>query len=223
VISAWLTDVHPDFAGELPPPPPPEPAPPPPPPPPEPAPPPPPEAQKPLAKAAPRRESGFDASLGVGVQFAGGDVGAAAASFAVRYGAPVMGFGATAFGVLTLPQTDSLGEGQVDWRRWPFGLGPEFRVSTSRVNVDISAGPLLGWLRLEGFGFDHTNTDSGVSWGAFTNMRIALRSRPVAPFILGSMQIYPSESKAYVQNLQGQDLSLSPVSFVVTVGALFAP
>lgn len=227
VLSTWLTDVHPDFAGELPPrpidPEPPVLAPAPPP-----VPVPEPIAQ-PAAKppapppvAAPTRgQERFDASLGIGTQFSGGELGPLAGLLGVRYGAPVQGFGVTAFGVLTTTRSDPLGEGEVEWRRWPFGLGAEVRFSSPRVSLDISAGPILGWLRLEGHAFDVTSAQSGIDWGGFLNMRASARSRPLAPFIWGSMQIYPSQSSAYVANQEGE-LSLPTVSFALCVGLLLA-
>jgi hypothetical protein len=223
VLSAWLTDVHPDFAGELPARPvePPAPIPPPPPPPPPVlAPPPPPPPPPPVARAA----GPFDVSLGVGTQLSRDGLGPLAASLNARYGAPVQGIGVTAFGILTLARTEPLAEGEVEWRRWPFGVGPEYRISTPRVSLDISAGPALGWLRFEGHGFDRTDSQAGVTWGGFANMRLSLRTRPFAPFVLAHMQIFPFESTAWVKDPQQQpELTLPPEAFVLSVGLLFAP
>ena len=132
VLSAWLSDVHPDFAGALPPPAPtPEPEPKPEPEPePPPAPKPKPERKAPPPPPTPSTPRGWDLALGVGADLTGQKL-AIAAPFSVRYGAVAHGFGGSFLAIATPLRQQPFGPGQISWWRWPFGLGPSFRVTAA--------------------------------------------------------------------------------------------
>jgi hypothetical protein len=232
VLSAWLTHVHPDFAGALPePPPPPEPE----------APPPTPLAEPPQAppnrpaaagpsdpvRPAPPNPWRFDWGLGAGADFSGG-VLAPAALASVGYGPESFGFGLTAQIMLTTAREESLGPGQVHWRRWPLGAGVAFRVSSPGLRWDFSAGPLVAWLNLVGENFVNDYTQDAAAWGGFLSVRASGRGR-FAPFALANVQYYPVRSVATAAQqsasgafAQDAEWPIPPLTFLVVLGARFA-
>jgi hypothetical protein len=234
VLSAWLTHVHPDFAGALP-----EPEPEPPPKPEAPAPPPPPltEPQTPPkrpavepgdpVRPAPPNPGRFDWGLGAGGDFSGG-VLAPAALASVGYGPESFGFGLTAQIALTTIRKEPLGQGQVLWRRWPLGVGVALRASSPGLRWDFSAGPLAAWLNLVGEYFVRDYTQDAVAWGGFLTVRAASRGR-FAPFALANVQYYPGRSVATAAPQSAaagfaQDIEwpIPPLTFLVVLGARFA-
>lgn len=221
VLSAWLTDVHPDFAGALPPGAPAEAAPEPPP---EPAPEPPPEPKpaapraQPAPRPAPRGRAGsLDAALGAGADLTSGAV-APAAFVAVGYGAIRSGLGAHAFGFVTMPRERALGPGRIAWRRWPLGAGPSFRVGSSSAAWDFAGGPVVAWLHLDGRDFEREASVGALNWGGFFNVRVAGRAEPFAPFGLLSLQVYPGKAVAHVENLD-REWRLPVFSLALAFGA----
>lgn len=229
VLSAWLSDVHPDFAGALPPAPAAEPAPEPAA---EPAPAPvpepvvapvpvPPPLPAPSAPPAPPRR--LELALG-----AGGDaseLGVALAAFLVAdYAPPSRGLGLTAIASGIWPQREGLGTGFVQWRRWPMGIGPSLRVSSRDVRWDISAGPSVAWLHFEGSNFDRTSTQDAVDWGAFLAVRAATRGRQAGVFGLANAQLFPRESGASARGEGGPwFLRVPSFNLGLAVGAWLAP
>jgi hypothetical protein len=225
VLAAWLTHVHPDFAGELPPPSPepatiepeqPEP--------PAPAPavtPPPPVTPRPAARAAAHR-----LHVGVGV---GGDLVQGAASplspaawLGAAYGAEVTGFAVSVRALFTLSRDEPLGPGQVRWRRWPLGIGPTLRLATTNTAFAFSAGPAVAWLHLGGDSFDRSTAQDGLLWGGFAEAQVSGPSRPLTPFGAVSVQLYPGNTTAYVSGLDLQ-WELPALSASLIVGARLSP
>jgi hypothetical protein len=213
VLSAWLTDVHPDFAGALPssepepaalptpaPPPAAEPQP-------EPA----PVARSAAAVPAPSRERPsvpwrWELGIAAGAELAGGQL-APEASLFIDYGALARGLGVVAAVQVSTSRSEPLGPGSVGWRRSPLALGPRWRFHWAGLGLDGSAGPVMAWLQVAGTGFDDNSSQNAVVWGAFANARIALRrlaSTPWAPFSQLSAQVFPGESMAYVSGLSPQ-------------------
>lgn len=233
VLSAWLTDVHPDFAGALPEPvtPPPAAEEPEPEPQPEPDPPPkaaptePPriwrEAEGAARPRAPSRPRGFQFGAAFALDLASGDL-AAGAGLHVDYGFVDAGFGLSIFALATSTRSEPLGPGQVEWRRWPVGLGPRWRFGVDTLRFDASVGPAVSWLRLVGSGFDDNATQSGVSWGAFGSLRAFMKHR-FSPFLGLNAQVYPGKSTAYV-NVSGAtpEWPLPLLSFSLLAGAQLA-
>ncbi len=232
VLSAWLTHVHPDFAGALPapesevepdtPPPAAPPAPPPSPPPKRPAATPAPSNPLPPAPPNPWR---FDWGLGVGGDFTG-DALAPAALASIGYGPERFGFGLTAQVVLTTTREEPLGVGVVRWRRWPLGAGVALRVSSPNLRWDFSAGPLVAWLNLMGQKFVTDYTRHADAWGGFLTVRASGRGR-LAPFALANVQYYPGHSVAAAVQGSGAvvddpEWPIPPLTFLVVVGARFA-
>lgn len=223
VLSAWLSDVHPDFASELPPAapppispdsglPPPLPA----------APPSPqPQAASPALRAPTPRP--WQLGLGLGADMS--DRGPAAAGYLVAGYAPVtQGWGLTAFVGASWSREERLGPGSVDWWRWPVGLGPSFRVTTGDLAWDASAGPALGWLHFAGSNFDHTSGENGITWGGFLNLRVSSRGRRAGVFGLASAQVYPGDFAAQASGMGGPWLAPVPMLSVgLAVGAWLAP
>jgi hypothetical protein len=226
VISAWLTDVHPDFASELPPPPAAEPQPAPEPKP-EPKPTPVPAAAAPkprLEPAPPRRLRSawrWEAALGAGVDLGPGFV---APSLALGFGLEPRagGFGGRLQALVALPHEEPLGSGQVRWLRWPVGLGPSFGLLASRLRWSFSVGPALGWLHFQGKAFDQKHKRSGVTLGGFASVRVAGAGGPWTPFLVASAQIWPAKSVAYVSGIR-PELALPPVDFLLAFGVALAP
>ena len=229
VLSAWLSDVHPDFAGALPPAPAAEPAPAPVP---EPAPtlvPEPVVAPVPVLPPAPPASSPPPPPRRLELALAaGGDVselGVALAGFLVAdYASPSGGLGLTAIVSGVWPQREGLGTGFVQWRRWPLGIGPSVRVSSRDVRWDFSAGPSVAWLHFEGSNFDRTSTQDAVDWGAFLAVRAATRGPRVGVFALADAQLFPRESGASARGEGGPwFLRVPSFNLGLAVGAWLAP
>jgi hypothetical protein len=204
VLSAWLSDVHPDFAGALPPAPPPEPAPV------APVPEPPPPAPAPapqlVAAPAPAPASSLpsparrlELALGVGADLAVADAAeatfAASAVLVVDYAPPTRGWGLSGFTAAIWPRQLPLGPGLVDWWRWPLGIGPSLRLVAAGVRWDASAGPALGWLHFAASQFDRVSGQNGFEWGGFIRLRAASRGR-AGVFLQTDTRFFPRESGA---------------------------
>jgi hypothetical protein len=220
VLSAWLSDVHPDFAGALPPGAAPAPVP-------EsattPAPAPAlpaPRATPPAARVAPAARA-WDLALGIGADLAAGEP-ALSGYFGVGYGARGTGWGGTLMLAPALTRTETLGPGLARWRRWPVGVGPSLRLAQSSVDWDFNAGPALAWLHFAATGFQHNNPPrNGASWGGFVNVRVASRARPWGVFGLLDAQLYPLRATAVATNVSDYDLPLWGLS--LAVGVRFSP
>ncbi len=221
VLSAWLTDVHPDFAGALPPPKP-EPAPEPEPKPtpaPKPEPPRPPPTPPVVSKRLPKHR--WQTQLGVGGELSNGTLVPALLAGA-SYGAEASGLALSARALITLPRNQPLEPGQIVWRRWPLGIGPTLRLASPTLAFAASAGPAVAWLHLEGDSFDQVSTENGAMWGGFAEAVLAGRGRPFTPFGAFVAYIYPKETEVYVARL-AQLWVLPPLSLSLTVGARFTP
>jgi hypothetical protein len=199
VLSAWLSDVHPDFAGALPAPAAPpaaESAPPPALPPPPPTPPAPqPQAVSANPQAPPPPPRRWEVSFGLGGDVSGG------ASFAgmlgVTYAPPWQGFGLSATAIFSLPHEEQLGPGLVEWRRWPLGVGPGLRLGNRNLGWEFGVGPTLAWLHLTGANFDRPSSKDDVAVGGFLNARLSTRARLGGLFGLAAAQFYPGENVAH--------------------------
>lgn len=221
VLSAWLNDAHPDFAGALPAPPEPEPVVPPPPPPPPPQPrvrsaaPPPPPPSRPTHQ--------FDFGLGLGANHASGSF--AFAGFLVAGLVPVTrGLGLSGIVSASWPRQETLGPGQVEWRRWPVGLGPSLRLTTGNVSWDLNAGPALGWLHFKGTSFQRNSSQDGLQLGGFLNLRAASQGRRAGVFGLVNAEFYPGDSGAYAGSATGQWFAPVPnFGLGLALGARLSP
>jgi hypothetical protein len=231
VLSTWLSDVHPDFAGALPAPvPQPEPEPQP-----EPQPePPPPRTRstedsklqaRPTSPPAPPpgrpTPRAWDLALGLGSDFTGGHF-ALALPFSVGYLAVGGGFGLAAMTIATPSRKDPLGPGQVNWRRWPLGVGPSLRVGQPRLAWDFSPGVAVGWLHVSGTNFDHTSQQDGVVWGGYLNLRASSRGPHWGVFALADAQFYPGEARVYVTGISAA-WTVPALSLALAVGVDFSP
>lgn len=228
VLSAWLTDVHPDFAGALPAPvtepaaePPPAPAPEKP----EPAKPAPaakPAPVFPVRPSAPPNPGRFDWGAG-----AGGDISSVGFAPAVLasagYGPESSGLGLSLLAVLSTAREQRLGVGQVEWRRWPVMLGPSWRLTWSGLRWDLAAGPSVAWLHLVGKNFLDDQTEDGATFGGALTIRAAGQGA-LAPFGLANLQYYPGDSVAFITDQTGamEEWVLPHLTFLVTVGLRFA-
>ena len=225
VLSAWLTDVHPDFAGALPArpklttEPPPAPA--------EPEPEPQRQPPKPTARPRPVRVRAakpityrFEAGLGLAADLTD-EAFAPAAVATAGYTAQDKGFGVVALLAATIAREDAHAPGQILWWRWPAALGPSYRLSSSALSADLSAGPLAAWLHLKGLDFTTNITQDVLTWGGFATLRVSGRSRPFAPFGLLNLQIYPADAAAIVQGIKPQ-WPIPRWSLLASLGARFS-
>ena len=225
VLSAWLTDVHPDFAGALPTPPEPdaEPAPEPAPePPPQPAPAPKPELPAPVQRRTPplrpRAIHQLELSLAGGADLSGSKL-AVAGLASVAYVPSDSGWGVRALTLVDAARRQPLGAGAVLWRRWPLGLGPALRLAAASAVWDFSAGPALCWVRLAGRDFDDNATRDAPSWAGFLSLRLASRGRwGVFGQALG--QVYLGDTAAYERDAE---YPLPRFSLAVLFGAHWSP
>jgi len=232
VLSAWLSDVHPDFAGALPPAerpapapaPAPEPAPAAPPvPAPRAAPSPAPAVPSPPPPPSPPPSRRLELALAVGTDVS--ERGLAFAGFLVADYLPrARGLGVSALVAGIWPQRDQLGAGFVEWWRWPAGLGPTLRVSSRSVRWDVTAGPSVGWLHLDGSSFDRTSSHDGVEWGAFLDVRAASRGKRGGVLALIDARIFPAGSSASASGDGGPWFFPVPsFSVGLALGAWLAP
>ena len=225
VLSAWLSDVHPDFATQLPAAPPPAPTipadsglPPP----------------LPAALPAPRPRAASSilrgraarpwyAGLALGVDVAGGTF--AASGYLVGGYAPApQGLGVAAFVGASWSREEPLGPGSVDWWRWPLGIGPSLRVVAGNATWDASAGPALGWLHFAGSEFDRTSGQNGLALGGFLNLRVSSRGHRGGVFGLANAQLYPGDFAAQASGLGGPWLAPVPrFNLGLALGAWLAP
>jgi hypothetical protein len=209
VLSAWLSDVHPDFATELPPAPPPAI----PPdsglPPPLPAAPPTPQPPATPAPVPPPPSRRWELGLALGADLA--DESLAAAGYLLGSYVPAFrGLGVSAFVGVSWPREERLGPGFVDWRRWPLGMGPSLRVTTGSATWDASAGPALGWLHFSGSNFDRTSGQDGLTLGGFLQVRVSSQGRRAGVFGLANAQLYPGDFAARADGDDGPWLSAVP-------------
>jgi hypothetical protein len=225
VLSAWLSDVHPDFAGALPPAPEPSPAPAPAP---EPvaeptAPAPAPPRVAPPAASPPPPPRRLELALAAGTDVS--EKGLAAAGWLIAdYAPPSRGLGLSAVVAVVWPRQESLGQGFVAWRRWPLGMGPSLRLATGDVLWQVGAGPSIAWLHFVGSNFDRTSSREGVDWGAFLNLRAASRGRRAGVFGLVNAQLFPRDSRAYARGEGGPWFMQVPrFSLGLAMGAWLAP
>jgi hypothetical protein len=226
ILSAWLSDVHPDFAGALPerapePEPQPEPQPEPPAPPPKPQPAPAPQAQPPAPRAphTPRR---WDLALGIGGDLSGGRF-TVALPLTVGYRPVSGGFGFSAMAIATPSRQEPLGPGQVSWRRWPLAVGPSLRLGSPRLAWDFDPGVAVGWLHVAGTNFDHTSQKDGADWGGYLNVRVSSRGRHWGVFGLADAQFYPGKADVYVSGIPDAPWTVPGLSLVLAVGVDFSP
>lgn len=222
VLSAWLSDVHPDFATDLPPAPPPPispdsglprplPA----------APPsPPPHAASPSPRAPIPRH--WEAGVALGADFSGGRFGPT--GYLLASYTPVQGLGLSAFLGASWFREERLGPGNVDWWRWPLGIGPTLRVVTGPVTWDASAGPALGWLHFAASNFDRTSGQDGFEPGAFLSLRVSSRGRRAGVFGLANAQLYPGDYAAEATGIDGPWFAPVPrFSLGLALGAWLQP
>ena len=224
VLSAWLSDVHPDFATALPaaalaparsvnsglPPPLPAAI---------------PVVPQPrhVSRAPPTHRGRLELGLGLGTELSGDNF--AAAGYAVAgYWPALQGWGASAFVDAAWPRQEPLGPGLVTWRRWPAGLGPSWRVVTGSLAWDVSAGPVVGWLHFAGSKFDHSSGQNGVAWGGFLNLRVANRRGQAGLFGLVSGQFFPANAAAHASGADTDWLAPVPhFSLGLALGAWLSP
>ena len=195
VLSAWLSDVHPDFASALPPPPPPPispdsglprplPA--------------APSSPRPQAAPPPPRAPTprpWQVGLALGADLSGESF-AAAGYILGSYVPGHQGWGVSAFVGASWFREATLGPGFVDWWRWPLGIGPSWRLVTGSVAWDASAGPALGWLHFSASNFDHTSSQDGFEPGCFLTLRASSRGPRVGVFGLANAQLFPGDFAA---------------------------
>lgn len=195
VLSAWLTDVHPDFAGALPTPDPapaPEPVP-------EKSPEPEPEPEPTVSSSKPPEKPPapvpvrslprhFELSLGGGADLSAQQLSVAGLVSAAYLPAET-GWGVSLFALMDGSRRQPLGAGAVSWSRWPVAVGPTLRVAANWMTLDFSAGPALSWVRLDGRDFDDNSSYGTPSWSGFLSARVASRGS-LGVFGQGLGQVY---------------------------------
>jgi hypothetical protein len=180
VLSAWLSDVHPEFVASLP------------------------EAQRPSNPPAaprievpvpppssppePRRETSgtsfaprrgmVGAAVGAALS---AEVPAPLATIGLRW-VPSSGLGASATATIIAARSEPLSTGSVRYWRWPLLLGPAWRVPLGSTALDLEAGAAFAWLHLEGNGFISPATHDAFLGGGFFSTRISFVSDRFEPF-----------------------------------------
>jgi hypothetical protein len=232
VLSAWLTDVHPDFAGSLPnpapdlslAPPAAAPAPAPTPVPVSPPPPPPPPSLSaspgsPPLKARHPASHRIGFALAVGVTASGGKAalsGLLGAGWLPR----ASGLGVSGFAQVDGVRHASLGNGAVAWRRWPLAIGPTLRLRSSRVAWELSLAPTLAWVRLTGERFERNLAKRGFTLGGLAQLQASSVGRHWTTFAAVNTQIYFGNTEAYAGPLS---YTLPAVVMGAFVGGRWSP
>lgn len=229
VLSAWLSDVHPDFSAQLPvasaepssPPPPEPPAAPPPPPPPEPAPQSPREANRPAAPAPPITTHRWEGALGLGVDFVPRSV-VPAAVLTLGLEPTAQGLGLRITTLAPWTRENGLGSGQVAWRRWPVAVGPSVRLTAKGLRWDLAAGIAAGWLHLEGHALDQPKTVDDLVLGGLLSARLSGGGKSWTPLVTAALGLWPAASVAFVAGSQAE-LRLPAADFLLAAGLSWAP
>lgn len=226
-LSAWLSDVHPDFAAELPAAPAPSVgAPEPPGParlPPEPAEPvvvprvPPPRVESSSLREA-RPLLSWELDGGVGAGLADGEW-AAGGSLAAAFVPPRRGWGARVGIVVDTSRSAPLGSGSVRWRRWPLWWGPSWRFDLDGLALDVTSGPALAWLRVAGADLEGAKAQSGLTWAWTLDARLASRGG-WGWFVGASGYAYLGQSTAYAS---ASEFALPRFAVSALVGARVLP
>jgi hypothetical protein len=145
-----------------------------------------------------------------------------AGALSASYAPERTGLGASAFAMLTLPAERSLGSGTVSSFRWPLGVGPLLRVQARRAFLDVSAGPMVGWLHVAGTGYSENRSANDAAAGAFGRARVGLRWSRFRPFLEAGLLGWfgPATAVARAPELEFELPSFE--SFLVA-GTAFAP
>jgi hypothetical protein len=216
LLATWLSDVHPEFVGNLPEAPAPaEPAEPPT------ASPPPPEPGKPPAKVAapsaataPARDSApahsetgrgvprweLAAAFGAGTAPGSESVSASpqpVGSLSLRYFPRDTGWGAALSVSASTARRAKLSNGSIRYFRVPLLLGPAFRWRAGSTLLDASVGGVAAWLHVAGTNFEGGSTHDVVALGGALSGRLALPQGRLAPFLEVTGAVYQS-GQAYV-------------------------
>lgn len=213
VITAWVTDVHPEFVAALPPLP---------------------RAPAPLpvvapaaARAAPTAPrvvtapgappGGWDAGLALAASGAGSSIQpAAVAAFSWTSGRAGIGLRASA--MVSGAHDETLSGGTVRWRRWPLLVGPQIRFAGSALLADLHAAGAAALLQIDGRGFggedlSHDALAFGFGWCA----RLTLRRRAPSPWVEAGASFWPRPETAR-QDPDGQSVALPRLELYVAVG-----
>jgi hypothetical protein len=226
VLSTWLSDVHPDFAGALPEPPRPAPelsappaaaslaAPAP-----APAAPPPRAAgERPATKSSlPSHRPQLALALGAS---AAASKWAAAGLLSVGWLPRASGVGVSAVALMDASRREPLGSGGVEWRRWPLAVGPSLRLDTRPLAWELSLAPALAWVHVAGEGFDRNLAENGWALGGFGQLQVSSRGRHWALVGAVNGQFYLGNSDAYVGQLSYR---LPSATLGVFLGARWSP
>jgi hypothetical protein len=202
LLATWLSDVHPEFVGNLPEAPAAEPA--------SPAEsaapaaaaPPPAKVEAPAAATAPARSSAVAHAetaptakseprweLGVA---AGGSLAfkptastllVPVGSLSLRYFPQGPGWGAALSANVSVPRREHLSQGAIRYFRFPLVLGPAFRTCAGATWLDASLGGVVAWLHVAGTNFQGGSTHDVLVFGGAVSGRLALPQGRLAPFL----------------------------------------
>jgi hypothetical protein len=212
IVAAWLTDIHPEYRNALPQDAPPATPPPAPPPPLELT--PPPKVEPPAPSPGARR---FSAALALGVELS--DAGATPAfELSTRFAFEGTGLGVLAFALFALPEERELGSGTALSFRWPFGVGPLYRLRVGEAFIDLGAGPTIGWLHAEGEDFARNESDNDVVLGAFGAARVFTGGGFLRPFASACLLGWFTKSTV-VAHVPEAEFTLPAVEGLVLLGA----
>lgn len=235
LLAAWLSDVHPEFVGDLPDAPagaavaspsagPRDEAPP--------APTAAPALVVPLAsppgdrggpaQPAPSRQPGPRGDVSAG---AGGVVSSEApapfAALGVRYFPQGSGWGAALGATVTTPRRALLSSGTVRYFRYPLVLGVAYRARAASALVDATLGGAVAWLHVSGVGFQGAASHDAAVWGGAASLRLALPQGRVAPFVeLSGLAFQPAEAFVH-RGTETPSFSLPNFELYAALGGAF--
>ena len=122
--------------------------------------------------------------------------------------------------------TQQLRDRNIAWSRWPLMLGPYVRFATQFGNVEVEAGPALGWLHLQGTDFTRNIPQSKAQVGGYGALRFMPKANAWHPFLMVAPVLwFNSVSAQSVDELgKGTDSThLSSLEVLFTAGVRFLP
>jgi hypothetical protein len=169
--------------------------------------------------AAPRW---IEPGLGLGVGLSGPRA-AATASLLVAWVPAVSGVGLAASATIASPREQPLADGKLLWWRWPMTAGLVLRTTVARTIMDVSAGGALAWAHLNGSGFPATSSADDFTLGAFASFRIAPARGRLVPFAAATGYGWLARSVAYVRPEAGAELELPRYDVMLMAGVTWRP
>jgi hypothetical protein len=134
-------------------------------------------------RSEPRWELGFAAGGSLAFKPTASTLLVPLGSLGLRYFPRGAGWGAALSANVSVPRREQLSRGSIRYFRCPLVLGPAFRVRAGSTLVDASLGGVAAWLHIAGTNFQSGSTHDVVVFGGAVSGRLALPQGRLAPFL----------------------------------------